>query len=105
MSRLPAVKRARRSATQWRELLSRFESSGLAVAAFCRRESLSTASFYQWRTRLGGARRLVSLREAPAADFVDLGGLAASGGFGGGAGGVELHLDLGGGLSLHLVRR
>lgn len=35
----------------WRKRLERFESSSVTVAEFCRRESVSTAAFYQWRKR------------------------------------------------------
>ena len=34
--------------------LDRFRKSGLAVADFCEREGISTASFYAWRRRLQG---------------------------------------------------
>lgn len=36
----------------WAERLERFPSSGLTIIDFCRREGISTASFYQWRKRL-----------------------------------------------------
>jgi hypothetical protein len=36
----------------WRRLMARFETSGLSVAGFCRREGVSLASFYYWRKRL-----------------------------------------------------
>ena len=36
----------------WRSRLRRFESSGMSVATFCRRERVSVPSFYQWRKRL-----------------------------------------------------
>ena len=39
----------RRNEAQWCSLLSRFCESGLSVAAFCRREAVSKASFYRWR--------------------------------------------------------
>ena len=97
------MKRVRRSAAQWRELLSRFESSGLGVAEFCHRESVSAASFYQWRSRLGADDGVVVGKAHAAAAFVDLG--AVSSGVFAPAAAMELHLDLGGGLSLHLVRR
>jgi len=38
-----------RNEAQWRTLLSRFSDSGLSVSVFCRREAVSTASFYRWR--------------------------------------------------------
>ena len=91
-----------RNEAQWRSLLRRFSDSGLSVALFCRREAVSTASFYRWRRvldRHGGGEGLV-VRSEPA--FVDLGTLREESGRGAA---VELRLDLGGGLSLHLVRR
>jgi hypothetical protein len=91
-----------RNEAQWRSLLSRFSDSGLSVSVFCRREAVSTASFYRWRGLLehhdgGGGLPVVS---EPA--FVDLGTLRGESGRGAP---VELRLDLGGGLTLHLVRR
>ena len=92
----------RRNEAQWRSLLSRFSDSGLSVSAFCRREAVSTASFYRWRgliDRHDGGEAL-AVRSEPA--FVDLGTLRGESARGAP---VELRLDLGGGLSLHLVRR
>jgi transposase-like protein len=37
---------------RWQQRLDRFRKSGLAVAHFCEREGISTASFYAWRRRL-----------------------------------------------------
>lgn len=99
-------KRIRRNDTQWRTLLSRFSTSGLSVAAFCEREAVSTASFYRWRGLIGqhDGGEIVAVPNPSA--FVDLGTLntppGASVSF---AAALDLHLDLGGGLSLHLVRR
>ena len=36
----------------WREALTRWQRSGLSVRNFCLDESLSQASFYQWRREL-----------------------------------------------------
>lgn len=92
----------RRNEAQWRSLLSRFSDSGLSVSVFCRREAVSTASFYRWRGLLephdGGEGLAVHSKPA----FVDLGALRAESTRGAP---VELRLDLGGGLTLHLVRR
>ena len=91
----------RRDESQWRALLSRFSGSGLTVAAFCERESVSTASFHRWRERIQGDGGAVVVSPiAPA--FLDLGCLEASASR---AAPIDLRLDLGGGLSLHLVRR
>ena len=99
-------KRIRRGDTQWRALLSRFSTSGLSVAAFCDREAVSTASFYRWRGLIeqydGG--KVVAVPNQSA--FVDLGALntppSAPISF---PAPLDLRLDLGGGVTLHLVRR
>ena len=36
----------------WRRRLAKFDSSGLTVVEFCRREQVSQASFYYWSKRL-----------------------------------------------------
>jgi hypothetical protein len=36
----------------WRLRLRRQATSGLSISAFCKREQVSTASFYAWRRRL-----------------------------------------------------
>ena len=98
-------KRIRRNEVQWRALLSRFSTSGLSVAAFCEREAVSTASFYRWRgltgQRDGGEGVSVPNQSA----FVDLGALntppSAPISF---PAPLDLRLDLGGGVTLHLVR-
>lgn len=87
----------------WRGVLARFEGSGLTAVAFCAREGVSSKSFYRWRSRLDGAadrppaRNKASVTNT-AAGFIDLGALR------GGSSRLELRLDLGGGVLLHLVR-
>ena len=39
----------------WRQHHGRQRASGLSIAAYCHRESISTAAFYAWRHRLGPA--------------------------------------------------
>src|SRR5262245_24146116 len=39
----------------WRLRLRRQATSGLSILDFCRREGVSTASFYAWRRRLAAA--------------------------------------------------
>jgi putative transposase len=101
--------------TAWRERLARFAGGRQTVAAFCRREAVSVATFYHWRARLltGAQRALSRPARAPVTSaFIDLGsvdaGLASSP--------VPAHaptapttpinlrLDLGGGVVLHIVR-
>ena len=112
-------RRRRLGEAGWRALLGRFASSGLGVGAFCRREGVSAASFYRWRHLLGATGALSSQvldrpasgRGARGADarsmaadestaFVDLGALTA----GARGGRIELRIDLGQGLVLHLAR-
>lgn len=97
------IRRERRGADGWREVLERFAQSGLTARAFCDREGISTASFYRWRSILEGSPQKPRSQKSPmvadpAAGFVDLGALSTS------ASRLEVRLDLGGGVLLHLVR-
>jgi putative transposase len=97
------VRQRRYSAKLWRQMLTRFEDSGLTAIAFCEREGISSKSFYRWRLRLGGVSegplvaKAASVSNA-AAGFIDLGTLGPANSR------MELRLDLGGGIQLHLVR-
>jgi putative transposase len=106
--------RRRLDTRSWREVMLRFGESGTTVSVFCAREGLSMSSFYRWRERLGsvgeaggaaprrGGRS--ELAERPrAAGFIDLGHLAGPTREAGA--GLELRLDLGGGVVLQIVRR
>jgi hypothetical protein len=44
-------------AREWRDRLERFPHSGMTVSTFCLRESVSEASFYSWRRKLGETSR------------------------------------------------
>jgi hypothetical protein len=93
----------RRNLGERRALLSRFDGSGLGATAFCRREGISTASLYRWRAEASGAidRGDVGGEERASA-FVDLGALRTHTLAGPR---LDLKLELGDGLVLHLVRR
>lgn len=91
----------RLGSADWQALVALQATSGLSVAAFCAREKLGVASFYQWRTRLrGGAVKVPPKRtiEPGSGAFVDLGPVAIGGSR------LELRLDLGGGVVLQLSR-
>ncbi len=79
----------------WRGVIADFAGSGLTVRAYCRQRGVSQAAFYRWRSCLTAA---TSGREGEG--FVDLGLL--SGPSSGGR--LEIRLDLGGGLTLQVVR-
>lgn len=100
MSGKRKVRGTRRSEGEWRVLLGRFGHSGLGVEAFCHSEAISVASFYRWRGILGGGpRQGGEAGSVPA--FVDLGPLESNPHP---RPRLELKLDLGDGLTLHLVR-
>ena len=102
---MSGTQRQRRSVEGWRALLAQYAASGQTVTAFCRSESISSASFYRWRS-LGATADASktpvarTLALAPSG-FVDLGPLATPAS----SPSFELHLDLGDGLMLHLARR
>ena len=99
-------KGSKRSRHEWRTLLAAFDGSGLGVDAFCRREAISAASLYRWRNLINNdsnndsksGEAAISHR-APA--FVELEPLNTTAPQ---RARIELKLDLGDGLSLHLVR-
>ena len=96
----------RRSAETWRALVARFAQSGLTEEVFCQGEGVSAKLFHRWRAKRVRARPLSAVekptRVAPSpalsAGFVDLGSLKDSGSK------LEMRLDLGGGVLLHVVR-
>jgi hypothetical protein len=84
-------------------MLERFEASGLTAVAFCEREGISSKSLYRWRSLLARSPEQTMVRQAvgaahTAAGFVDLGTLGRE------SSRVEVRLDLGGGVVLHLSR-
>jgi hypothetical protein len=106
------VRRRRRLSEQaWRELMNRFDGASMTIGEFCSREGLSRSSFCLWRSRLRSTQQSsVSTTAAATVDratsktpFVDLGVLGAARVSGHAA--LDLRIELGGGLSLHLVRR
>jgi len=96
----------RRSAQAWSEVVARFGQSGLTEEAFCEREGLGPKLFHRWRTKRGSVAPRPMVDKAarvapspgPTARFVDLGSLKDGGSR------LEMRLDLGGGVLLHVVR-
>lgn len=98
----------------WRSRLQRQAQSGKTIAAFCRDESVSTASFHIWRAKLaatsGHAAQL-----AQTAAFIDLGTITSTAGVTsmaqspesapGPTAGIDVRIDLGGGIVLTITRR
>ena len=90
----------------WREVIGRFPGSGLTLESFCRQERVCVSSYRRWRDRLSGHEKAPGTKTGSApvqeqpAGFIDLGAVGAVGA----RAPMELRLDLGGGMSLHLVR-
>ena len=97
-------KGSRRSRHEWRSLLAKFDGGDLCVEAFCQRQAISAASFYRWRSLLGnggGGDGGAGVASDAVPAFVDLGNLDSASSS---KPRIELKLDLGDGLTLHLVR-
>ena len=89
----------RRSRQEWQAVIARFAESGLGVEAFCAREGLSESTFRRWRSLLGEPSTQPAAPVMEPTGFVDAGTLKL-----GGTGRLELRLDLGDGVILHLSR-
>jgi hypothetical protein len=102
----------------WRDVVTRFEASGMGVTAFCRREGVGIGSLRLWQERLSKMAVPLSTSSPSAPlfvppapkskpptltvpNFIEVGTLGQASV---GSGRLEIKLDLGGGLSLHLVR-
>jgi transposase-like protein len=104
------IKRRRLTAEGARALIERLGRSTVSVSAFCELEGISRQTLYRWRSIVAseGAGRAESRAASRAASsrtdketpsgFIDLGALS------GGGTRLELKLDLGAGVLLHLVR-
>ena len=99
------VKQTRKE-LEWRQRMARFAASGEQIKLFCQAELISEAAFYRWRTKLAGAV------DAPSTTgFIDAGVMATAPATQtvpqpapvGAA--LEVRLDLGHGMVLHIVRR
>ena len=97
------TKRSSREA-EWRLRLARFAASGLPVRQFCDAEAVSNATFYSWQKKLGKA-----VVTSPGAGFIDVGPMPAPPRapvkVEPASAALEVRLELGHGLVLHIVRR
>ena len=103
--------------SEWQERFARHAASGQTVVVFCKNESITEGQFYRGRARLRGQSGLaVHDRNAtPAsAPFIDLGAVKSANVNGAASradqmstvkpDAIEVRLDLGHGLVLHIVR-
>ncbi len=98
-------RRARRSESQWRALVSAFAASGASRQVFCTRNGVAVSTFDWWRKRLGGTSSTGTVRANADTLFVELSApvsRVAEGG--GGASAWDVELDLGAGVVLRVRR-
>ena len=90
----------------WRNHLARHASSGKSISAFCRDEAISEGNFYAWRSRLRVATvNTTSRLQKKPAPFIDLGAVKGNSKNAPCANSnIEVHIDLGGGVSLTITR-
>lgn len=98
----------------WRSRLQRHAQSDKSIAAFCRDEAVSTASFLIWRSKLAAVSERGATLAQPAA-FIDLGAIKDAVGVTPRAHApvsgpapppvVDVRIDLGGGIVLTITRR
>ena len=116
MGKQVSVTRRAQRETAWRHRLARHAASTLTVEAFCRREAVPVGTFYGWQARLRA--RDADVAPVPqtalalsASPFVDLGPInrlsanAAMSGRDHAPSNLDVRLELGGGVVLHIVRR
>jgi putative transposase len=98
------VQALRRSRQEWERIVKDQASSGLSARKYCDQKSIGLASFYEWRRRLStGESLLIDGKEGKS--FIDIGQLGGTGGDSTVIGnGLELTVELGGGLRI-VVRR
>lgn len=90
--------RTRRTADQWRTLISEHAESGLSQEAFCKRKQLALSTFANWKRRLATEPDLEAECAPDPSTWIDLGSLGAR------STGWDIELDLGGGVCLRLRR-
>jgi hypothetical protein len=108
--------RTARNESIWRERLARQAASGRTIAVFCHEEGVGKSTLSYWRKRLGVVDAAVGQkRAAAAAPFLDLGLVKAvkpqrhAASLVGNPpnlspASIELRLELGGGVVLHIAR-
>jgi hypothetical protein len=98
----------------WRSRLLRHAQSGKSIAAFCRDEAVSTASFHIWRAKLAAADghpanfpqqtgfiHLGAIKDVVGAKSMVHGPVSAPTPIAG----IDVRIDLGGGVILTITRR
>ena len=117
MGKQSSVTRKAQQETAWRNRLARYARSGQTVQAFCRGEAVPVGTFYGWQARLRtrDVKAVAVQQRVPApSPFVDLGAVNGPAAHAEEPvrdntlhhprGGIDVRLDLGGGVVLHIAR-
>ena len=97
-------RRQRRSAEEWREIFERRAASGPPIVDFCQREGIAHSSYARWWTLLVNATRDAGIAlSRTGTAFVDAGVLAHRA-TAETSERLDLTLELGHGIVLHVVR-
>jgi len=90
--------RIRRTAAQWRTLMTEQAESGMSQEAFCKHNRLALSTFANWKRRLASQPDAQEQGTPPPSTWIDLGSL--------GARNIawDIELDLGDGICLRLRR-
>jgi transposase-like protein len=90
--------KAAQNESLWRERLARQAASGKTIAAFCREEGVGKSTMSYWRKRLGVVGPQTTAVRAP---FLDVGSVRSANES---PGRIELRLELGDGVVLHIAK-
>ena len=93
-----------RSSDEWLTLIQKFAVSDVSIADFCRQVGISEGSFYRWRNLLTTGRlrpRPRPITDEIPASFLELGTLTPASTDNSR---LDIRLELGDGIVLHLVR-
>ena len=103
-NRVVAERRLRRGEAFWRGAIERQRASGLVQQEFCQQEGLSLSTFARWLQRLSQRSAIEQLQGD--GQFVQLTGLSSGSveATAGPAAAMHIRLNLGGGLSIEIVR-
>ena len=111
-----SANRSARKETIWSERVARQSASGKTIAVYCREEGIGNSTLSAWRKRLGVVGAAPGPKPAAvAAPFLDVGRVKAARWHQHSASpvdnasepssaGIELRLELGGGVVLHIAR-
>ena len=103
-TRISGGRHQRCSAEEWREIFERRAASGLSITAFCQREGIANSSYARWWTQLSNERcNAGALVSGDGTGFIDA-GLLAHCAKADTAERINLRLELGHGIVLHVVR-